>query len=342
MYLNYIFNWLPCDVYRKYHKAANLNMENYDHDIYTPLKISMITFSANLKNVWLDEKCDINNMVPTGNIRCINSNFGVKYRDGYIPELPKVKKSNKGRKPKEKKIISKRQRQGKLMHTQTTFEIESNMFAGKIYKCRVFRTGGLNIPGVLLDDLSDITDIIEELVDFFKKHFNNDDIECIGIDDPMNGTCTPLRNYTSSFLIEENDVGINIRKLYNQLQIETHRDDIDDILPLDDKGCSNLTIKFRRPTLTKSDAASTLKISRKKLRLEGFKKRNDADDIYNWINNYIKKYYNIVVYDTLLQYESESSDTDDYISMENSIESIYEKKIDIELTNLMEDLSILQ
>jgi hypothetical protein len=317
-------------------------MNDYQHDIYSNLKVTMITVSANISNISLNEKNDIGDMIPTGNIRCIHSNFGTKFREGYNPVIPIPKKTNKGRKPKKKKITSNRQRQGKLMHTQTTFEIESKENPDKIYKCRVFRTGGLNIPGALRDDLSDITDILSELEEFFQKHYSRNDIKCCDIDDPMNGKCTPLRNYTSSLMVSSDNIGVNIRRLYTQLHTNPHRDDIDDILPMGDKGCSNLTIKFSRPTLKKEDATSTLKISRKKLRFEGFKTRNDADDIFAWINMYIKKYYNEVVHDPEIQNEDESSDTDDYIPAKKYRLTVYEKKIDNELTNLMESTSLLQ
>ena len=146
-----------------------------------PLLSSTLTIKGSFSNIMFNEEEIIDMLdIPTdGNIIKICCNYGEIFNDNpnYIYPEKKKKSSNRGRKPK-LKIKSKRKLQGsgKYFSSQITFEIYNpdNM---KLYKIKLFRNGGFQIPGGNLPCMSDLINPIKTLQKYLIEQFLDEDIK---------------------------------------------------------------------------------------------------------------------------------------------------------------------
>lgn len=120
---------------------------------------------------------------PTPQIPIIESNGGRNILENWAD--PTIKpKSNRGRKPKIKvKKTRKIQGDGSVMNSCIQFVvlgINPTTEGIKKYMIKVFRNGRFQIPGVLQEDMSDVTEPLEKLQLYLAHHFI-DPVELINI-----------------------------------------------------------------------------------------------------------------------------------------------------------------
>lgn len=148
-------------------------------DMFTAPVITTITMEGFLSNIRCHEEELITDLQADEQFVKIKCNFGEKIYPGYQPPK-KVKKSNRGRKkkpPKERK--RKRQGTGECFNSQTTFVMPSSDVVpvdgivpsdSLMYKFKVFRTGKLQLPGLLtttvIDDVMILTQRLVGLLNF--------------------------------------------------------------------------------------------------------------------------------------------------------------------------------
>ena len=169
---------------------------------------STCSADGSFTNVIFDESDFTEWLEPSLPIPIIESNWGRKVLDGFIDPTIKVK-SNRGRKPKIKvKKTRKIQGDGSVMNSCIQFIVMgTNPTTGgvKKYKIKVFRNGKFQIPGVLTEDMSDVTEPLEVLRQNLKFYFL-DPVELVSI-------YSNMRNYKFRLL----DGKIDIRAFYQLL-----------------------------------------------------------------------------------------------------------------------------
>lgn len=111
----------------------------------------------------------------------IGCNYGECLSDLYLELTKPVKKSNRGRKKKIKKISNRKvQGNGKYFNSQLTFTIMDNESIDRFYHLKLFTNGTIQIPFVCNEDIDSIKYIIEKVIniikefDDVKKNINND------------------------------------------------------------------------------------------------------------------------------------------------------------------------
>jgi hypothetical protein len=140
---------------------------------FTPASISTITVSTSIDNFYCHEEelsliCKPNSVVVE-----IASNFYEQSFEGYIKAKKKTNKQ-RGRKPKAKpRKIRKMQGNGKYINSQTTFSVLPEN-SQKPYKLKLFRTGAIQIPGILKADLSDAFYVIDQTIEVLNEAFDTE------------------------------------------------------------------------------------------------------------------------------------------------------------------------
>lgn len=187
-----------------------LNMDNRIEDIeLSELLLSTITVEAKITNVNFKEyilinhilniikkqniddenifftfnDADIDNVEPIGelndtleafklheNIIKIGCNYGEYISKKYIDLTTVVKKSNRGRKKKEKKVTSRKiQGNGKYFNSQITFTVIDRYDPTKFYHVKLFTNGTIQIPCVCNEDIHSISYIIEDIIEIISR-----------------------------------------------------------------------------------------------------------------------------------------------------------------------------
>jgi hypothetical protein len=207
-FYNFNINDIPIDsdylskihVYEKYQSIKN--------DIFTPLISSTLTIKGSFSNIMFNEEeiIDMLEVPDGGNILKICCNYGEIFNKNpnYKYPEPKKKISNRGRKPKIK-IKSKRKLQGtgKYFSSQITFEIY-NPDNGKIYKIKLFRNGGFQIPGGSTPYMNDLIKPIKTLQDYLITQFLDVNIKVLYLISVMRNYICKLLN--ENLLIKLNDL----------------------------------------------------------------------------------------------------------------------------------------
>lgn len=128
---------------------------------FTQSLLSTITVEAKISNCTMNEKdlpvlCE-----PTSTVVVIMSNFCKKVLPGYVE---RVKHPGSRGRHKVARVQTRRQTPGTgtCMNSQTSFMVLSPSDPNKLYKVKVFRTGKVQIPGSICDDLSDAAYAISE------------------------------------------------------------------------------------------------------------------------------------------------------------------------------------
>ena len=182
--------------------------QNINNDIFTPLVSSTLTIKGAFSNIMFNEEeiIDMLEIPNGGNILKICCNYGELINESPNYKYPDAKKklSNRGRKPKIK-IKSKRKLQGsgKYFSSQITFEIY-NPDNGKIYKIKLFRNGGFQIPGGNTPCMSDLINPIKTLQQYLITQFLDENIKVVYLISVMRNYICKLLN--TDLLIKLNEL----------------------------------------------------------------------------------------------------------------------------------------
>jgi hypothetical protein len=308
--------------------------------LFSKLEPSTLTAQGILTNIKCTEKTFIESIPdPTGDIIMIVCNFGEKFNKTYI--APK-KKSTSGRGPKPKpKPVSKRKPQGtgKHLNSQITFGIK-NPANDKIYKIKMFRTGTLQIPGVLKPSMIDIIKPVQILRDFINKHLK------FGVE--IKEFKSVMRNYKTRLLNPKYHVDLKtletiilqekkneshhkfIKRMLEPYATDRRRRIISQIpiynpmriaeISYNPDRCMSLIVKFYRPIPTNPFKKVTIKLLKKgKINFDGFNSELEVREVYYWLHHIYHKYRNQILIDiTKIVNETD----DDSSSCSNS--SIYD------------------
>lgn len=162
--------------------------------ILTAFENSTSSVNGTLTGVSFHEEDLSTLMRCLGNIVKIDCNFVHLIAPGYIPREP-VKKSNRGRKKKERvRKNRKYQGDGSSFNSQITFTVLGTVVRlhkddkhkhsavplpdgmeriTKEYKIKVFRNGSIAAPGVLREDLQDVIPPLREVADYLDIYLNS-------------------------------------------------------------------------------------------------------------------------------------------------------------------------
>lgn len=214
--------------------------------LFSKMENSTCTVEGSYLNVKHNEKNLMTFLECDDDIVSIDSNFGHLRLEGYQGPL-RERKSNRGRKKKPKVIkLRKFQGDGSGFNSQISFtvlgavkrpaaETPDKHSAGaeireidgvrheifiKEFKIKIFRNGKFTVPGVLTEDLSDVTPPLEKLASYFRELFLND----ISIKDIF----SVMRNYKFHVIGKKIDIKAMYKYFAGQLNslLNTRFEDI--------------------------------------------------------------------------------------------------------------------
>lgn len=305
-------------------KYLSLNADN--NKIFTSLEPSTLTSKGRFTNISFNEE-DIIDMLTTPNggyITQIGCNYGVLTNPNplYVKPEVRVRLSNRGRKPKNKpKTRRKLQGSGKYFSSQITFEI-FNPIVNKIYKIKLFRNGGFQVPGVINPDMSDLVMPMFVLREYLRSEFIDDKIE-------IEYFISVMRNYISklidnSLLIRLNELEYIFKKYKNDNQdslfniidqskliivCQKSKDVVKEYIgKYDNSICMaeiqnnceryfGLIVKFYRPVPWKINKRTTIKILRSgKINIDGGNSIEESFELYHWLENIFNTYKDAILY----------------------------------------------
>ena len=307
----------------KYYK----DLSSLNEKIFTELVPSTLTAKGSFSNICFNEE-DIIDMLeePVGGyILKICCNYGVIINKSPVYDMPppKVRISNRGRKPKIKKISKRKlQGSGKYFSSQITFEIY-NPESKKIYKIKLFRNGGFQVPGICRPDITDLIMPIKILRDYLQQEFVDTGIK-------VQYFISVMRNYICR-LIDDNLL-IRLNELETMFKTQKDNDENNPIYDLMDKISKNLNLlnndtikeyigkknnsigiaeiqnnceryfglilKFYRPVLWKIDKRTTIKVLRSgKINIDGSNSIEEAYELYYWLEYIFNEYRDSIIFD---------------------------------------------
>jgi hypothetical protein len=296
--------------------------------MFTELVPSTLTAKGIFSNISFNEEEIIEFMTPPsgGYILQICCNYGVLVNDNpnYTPPPVKTRVSNRGRKPKTKpKSKRKLQGTGKYFSSQITFEIY-NPDNDKIYKIKLFRNGGFQVPGVKKPDMTDLLKPIHVLQDYLRNEFMDENIQ-------VQYFISVMRNYICRLTNPDLLIRLNDLETLFKTQKENFSDnqEIFDFIDSDNFPCTEeckndikeyigskhnpvglaeiqnnceryfgLIIKFYRPVPWKLEKRTTIKILRSgKINFDGGNSEEELRELYYWLEFMFFRYYSEVIYD---------------------------------------------
>lgn len=135
----------------------------------TAPKETTVTLGGYISGVTLMEKTDTDILEPTYQIPHIKSNFGEKTHSSIIPK-DSYRKSNRGRKSKEKRVTKSKQGNGTSLNSQISFSKRSMKYGQyhKLTKFKIFRDGRLQVSGAKYERMEEILDMINDLIEYIK------------------------------------------------------------------------------------------------------------------------------------------------------------------------------
>ncbi len=242
-------------------------------------------------------------------------------RSEYVyPCTIKKKKSNRGRKRAEKKEKKRKtQGTGKCFNSGVQLIIKGDLiiFIDKYYKPKVYRNGSFTIPGGRLEDLSDVTHVLDVIAKFFST--DEKKVELVDIHIIM-------QNHKCNVILE--NTAFDMEWLHDKMYIEKtsadslaakHNIRLAEITYALDKH-AGITVKFYRPETNinpkkkrNKNAKTTLKISQKcKINIDGAIDKQEVVNIHTWLDELLLTNYDKVIYDMLEPLpDSDSSNIDD-------------------------------
>lgn len=338
--------------YMKNHYARRVahfkNLLHNSQPIFSKLQPSTITASGQYildgKDFHFMEEDLIKELpVPTGNIIKFTCNFGCKINPTYVAK-PKIPKSGRGRKPKQKPE-SKRRKQGtgKEFQTQITFVVK-NVLNDREYQIKLFRNGRFQIPGGQQPSLEDFIVPLLELRDFLRP--------VIGAGLDIDHIVAHMRNYKYRLL--DSNVYVDILELKKCIELEKKPIMYSSILnfltmefnPVSSFKLRNLVKDFNPmmiaevtynpdkffPLIAKFHRGNALEPNKKttvqflktgKVNIIGAASEEEVEELYYWIWYMYEKYKHIILVDVRNILNEEDPDTSDY-----SGESIYDASVE--------------
>jgi hypothetical protein len=326
-------------------KQLKRNIEYYKHKkkgekIFTELRPSTLTAKGKMSSILFEEEniIDMLSIPDTGYILLIGCNYGVIHNKNpdYIEPEPKKRISNRGRKPKKKpKNKRKIQGSGKYFSSQITFNIYSTE-TEKIYKIKLFRNGGFQIPGVKRPDMTDLIKPIKILQNYLREEFMDDTISAKYF-------ISVMRNYICRII--NHDILVRLNELETLLKDKKDENTVNPMyLMLDGIGLKfnmceiaidcikecvgekdnaigiaeiqnnceryfGLILKFYRPVPWRMDKRTTIKILRSgKINIDGSNSIEEAYELYHWLEYMFIQHYDEILFDI----SSNASDSGNY------------------------------
>ena len=290
-------------------------MESYFND----LSLSTITVVSKLSNVKFKESILINHLPINENIPeiiKIGCNYGEHISKKYIELNTPIKKSNRGRKKKEKPTPTRKvQGNGKYFNSQITFTVlDPNLKNNKFYHLKLYTNGTIQITYVCYENIELIKPVIDIVIKMIKpinliKEDINKEIEIMYVKSVM-------RNYKFN-IIKDNmfidlnkfkNILIDFKKFQNinskttNLNINYFQDNTNynnQLLSLYEIGLikcnfeknTGIIVKFKIPIESNADKETTIKIfSSGKINIVGSNSLEDSRNIQQIIISLI--YYN--------------------------------------------------
>lgn len=304
--------------------------------IFTKLVPSTLTAKGKFTNILFNEE-DIIDMLSQpigGYILKICCNYGVIENPSpdYIQPPTRVRISNRGRKPKTKtKSKRKLQGSGKYFSSQITFEIY-NYDNNKIYKIKLFRNGGFQVPGVNKPEMTDLIKPIKILREYLRNEFMDETID-------VTYFISVMRNYTCR--INNPNMLIRLNELETLFKSQKDMDEINPVYEIVDEidihllfkdeikeyigkktnsigiaeiqnNCERyfgLILKFYRPVSWKMNKRTTIKILRSgKINIDGGNSIEESYELYHWLENIFVEFSSVILFDKT----AVASDSSDY------------------------------
>jgi hypothetical protein len=317
---------------------SHYNITKPDNKIFTDLVPSTLTAKGKFNNInFLEEEIIGMLSTPTGGyILSIGCNYGVLVNPAPDYEAPpaRVRLSNRGRKPKNKqKSKRKLQGTGRFFSSQITFEIYNNINK-KIYKIKLFRNGGFQVPGVNKPDMSDLIHPVKILRDYLRTEFMDDNID-------IQYFISVMRNYICRII--DHRMLIRLNELEILLKGIKDMDNTDPVIELIESFNANhklskldtikkyigeknnkiglaeiqnnceryfgLILKFYRPVSWKMSKRTTIKVLRSgKINIDGGNSELESYELYHWLENIFADYASTIIYNPT----ATLSENDDY------------------------------
>lgn len=281
---------------------------------FNDLELTTITVESKISNIKFKEcdlitKLSLPDKIPQ--IIKIGCNYGEYISDKYIELTTKVKKSNRGRKKKNKPISNRKiQGNGKYFNSQITFTILDPQIENKYYHLKLYTNGTIQITYVCYENLKLIQPIIDLVIEVIKpidsiKINLEDEIKIIYLKSIM-------RNY--KFHIIKENIFIDLNKFrtlllnYKEYQIDNSKNnnsknyfqnntnyDYNLMIQLDIglikcnfEKYTGIIVKFKTPIPDKLDKLTTVKIfSSGKINIDGSNNFNESSIIKNIISSLI-------------------------------------------------------
>ena len=155
---------------------VDLGIDKMTKEAQQKLRVSCMPMVLNEEDPFYNQLLTKTLASAPGKIVRIDSNFLHLTAAGYVE--PAKPKSKRGRKPKTKPKTNRKKRGDQSsFNSQTTFMVRGQYTkAGKtydnLYKIKVFRDGGVQIPGAREEGWDEITPLLEELSRFFTLAFD--------------------------------------------------------------------------------------------------------------------------------------------------------------------------
>lgn len=220
---------------------VNLNNENnqqFNVEL-SDLSLVIITVAAKIINLKFDVNeliHDILNMIDNNtqnnnnnnniyklheDIIRIGCNYGEYKSEKYIDLTTVIKKSNRGRKKKEKKVSNrKKQGNGAYFNSQITFTILDAINKNKFYHIKLYTNGTIQIPSVCNEDIASIHYLIDHIINVLNKFDYIKIDKCQDLSISYNDTRSTMRNY--SFSPIDKTLLIDLKKFYSIIQNFKH------------------------------------------------------------------------------------------------------------------------
>ncbi len=185
---------------------------SFENSYFNNLSLSTITVESKLSNIQFKEidlikMLSLNDNMPE--IIKIGCNYGEYISKKYIELTTPVKKSNRGRKKKDKPAPTRKiQGNGNYFNSQITFTIlDPNLDNNKFYHLKLYTNGTIQITYVCYEDIN----LIKPIIDMVVNTICNIDSIKINLNEPIEIKYIKsiMRNYKFNIIIENTFIDLN-------------------------------------------------------------------------------------------------------------------------------------
>ena len=284
---------------------------NYFND----LNLSTITVESKISNIKFKEcdlipKLSLSDKMPE--VIKIGCNYGEYISDKFVELTTPVKKSNRGRKKKNKPISNRKiQGNGKYFNSQITFTILDPIIDKKFYHLKLYTNGTIQITYVCYEDINLIRPIIDLVISIIKpidsiKVDLNEEIQIVYLKSIM-------RNYKFNIIEENIFIDLNkfktllldfknyqIEHINNRSETKQYFQDNTDydyelllqleigLIKCNFEKYTGIIVKFKTPLPEKVDKLTTVKIfSSGKINIDGSNNFDESSVIKKIISSLI-------------------------------------------------------